>query len=96
MDGDGQNEPGDIMRLVGRLVPEDREPAMVEGIREGSAHAKLPRVWPTGPRQSACQWLPNTGCGLKVYRRAAYLEVPPFTSVQRYLPASSTKLPLSW
>ena len=28
MDGDGQNDPADIMRLFGRLGSEGREPAM--------------------------------------------------------------------
>jgi glycosyltransferase involved in cell wall biosynthesis len=91
MDGDGQNDPGDIMRLLGRLGPEGGEPAMVAGIREG-------RKGP-GSRKVASRlanWIrdkvladgcPDTGCGLKVYRRAAYLEVPFFTSMHRYLPA---------
>src|SRR6476646_10563890 len=35
MDGDGQNDPADIMRLVSRLGREGREPALVGGLREG-------------------------------------------------------------
>jgi dolichol-phosphate mannosyltransferase len=30
---------------------------------------------------------PDTGCGIKLYRRDAYLELPYFTSMHRYLPA---------
>jgi len=91
MDGDGQNDPGDIGRLLGRLGPPGREPAMVAGIREG-------RKGP-GSRKTAshfANWIrdavladgcPDTGCGIKVYRRDAYLELPFFTSMHRYLPA---------
>ena len=30
---------------------------------------------------------PDTGCGLKIYRREDYLRLPYFTSMHRYLPA---------
>jgi dolichol-phosphate mannosyltransferase len=91
MDGDGQNDPGDISRLLARLGPPGREPAMVAGIRTG-------RKGP-GSRKAASRfanWIrdavladgcPDTGCGIKVYRREAYLELPYFTSMHRYLPA---------
>jgi len=35
MDGDGQNDPADIVRLVSRLGPNGREPALVSGLHEG-------------------------------------------------------------
>jgi glycosyltransferase involved in cell wall biosynthesis len=91
MDGDGQNDPSDIMRLFGRLGAPGQEPAMVAGIRAKRKDA--------GSRKAASRfanWLrdkvlddgcPDTGCGLKVYRRDAYLELPFFTSMHRYLPA---------
>jgi glycosyltransferase involved in cell wall biosynthesis len=91
MDGDGQNDPADIMRLAGRLGAPGREPAMVAGIREG-------RKGP-GSRKAASRfanWIrdkvladgcPDTGCGIKLYRRDSYLELPFFTSMHRYLPA---------
>jgi dolichol-phosphate mannosyltransferase len=91
MDGDGQNDPGDITRLLARLGPPGHEPAMVAGIRTG-------RKGP-GSRKAASRfanWIrdavladgcPDTGCGIKVYRRDAYLELPYFTSMHRYLPA---------
>lgn len=91
MDGDGQNDPGDIGKLLGRLGAPGREPAMVAGIRTG-------RKGP-GSRKAASRfanWIrdtvladgcPDTGCGIKVYHRDAYLELPYFTSMHRYLPA---------
>jgi len=35
MDGDGQNDPADIVRLVSQLGPNGREPALVSGLRKG-------------------------------------------------------------
>src|SRR5690349_11851717 len=91
MDGDGQNDPGDITRLLARLGPPGHEPAMVAGIRTG-------RKGP-GSRKAAARfanWIrdavladgcPDTGCGIKGHRRDAYLELPYFHSMHRYLPA---------
>ena len=91
MDGDGQNDPADIMRLARRLGGPGLEPAMAAGIRAG-------RKGP-GSRKAASRFAnfirdkvladgcPDTGCGIKVYRREAFLELPFFTSLHRYLPA---------
>ena len=91
MDGDGQNDPKDIPKLLARLGVQGEEPAMVAGIRTGRK-AK-------GSRKAASRfanWIrdrvladgcPDTGCGLKIYRRDAYLALPYFSSMHRYLPA---------
>lgn len=91
MDGDGQNDPADIMRLAVRLGGPGLEPAMAAGIRAG-------RKGP-GSRKAASRFAnfirdkvladgcPDTGCGIKLYRREAFLELPFFTSMHRYLPA---------
>jgi dolichol-phosphate mannosyltransferase len=91
MDGDGQNDPNDIMRLFGRLGAAGQQPALVGGLRATRKD--------TGSRKFASRfanWIrdkvladgcPDTGCGLKVYQRDAYLALPYFTSMHRYLPA---------
>jgi dolichol-phosphate mannosyltransferase len=91
MDGDGQNDPADIMPLARRLGTEGHEPAMAAGIRAG-------RKGP-GSRKAASRfanWLrdkvladgcPDTGCGIKLFRRQAFVELPFFTTMHRYLPA---------
>jgi dolichol-phosphate mannosyltransferase len=91
MDGDGQNDPADIMKLARRLGSEGLEPAMAAGIRAG-------RKGP-GSRKAASRFAnfirdkvladgcPDTGCGIKLYRREAFLELPFFITMHRYLPA---------
>ena len=91
MDGDGQNDPADIMRLYDRLDGEGGEPAMVAGIRigrKGSASRKAASRFANYVRDKVlADGCPDTGCGLKLYRRDVFLELPYFSSMHRYLPA---------
>jgi dolichol-phosphate mannosyltransferase len=91
MDGDGQNDPKDILRLVSRLGADGAEPALVGGIREGrkaKGSRKLASRFANWIRDEILDdGCPDTGCGLKVYRREDYLRLPYFTSMHRYLPA---------
>jgi len=91
LDGDGQNDPSDIMRLLARLGREGSEPTMVAGLREGRKAKGSRKV-----ASRLANWIrdkvladgcPDTGCGLKIYRRDAYLALPYFSSMHRYLPA---------
>jgi dolichol-phosphate mannosyltransferase len=93
MDGDGQNDPRDIPALLEMLgTPGDREnPALVGGVRVSRKD--------TGSKKfasRAANWIrdavlrddcPDTGCGIKVFWREAFLMLPFFTSIHRYLPA---------
>ena len=92
MDGDGQNDPADIPRLLELLAaPGAKGPALVGGHRtdrkaEGSKRfaSRFANWLRDSILKDAC---PDTGCGIKVYWREAFLRVPYFTSVHRYLPA---------
>lgn len=92
MDGDGQNDPADIPALIARLAPPGAPgPALVGGLRA--------RRLATGSRRFASRFAnglrarllkddcPDTGCGIKVYWREAFLRLPYFSSMHRYLPA---------
>jgi dolichol-phosphate mannosyltransferase len=91
MDGDSQNDPHDIARLLGKLGRPGSEPAMVAGIRasrKGPGSRKAASRFANWIRDSVlADGCPDTGCGLKVYWRDAYLALPYFTSMHRYLPA---------
>lgn len=92
MDGDGQNDPSDIPRLVALLAaPGTKGPALVGGVRtdrkaEGSK--RLASRFANWLRDSILKdECPDTGCGIKAYWREAFLRLPYFTSMHRYLPA---------
>lgn len=91
MDGDGQNDPADIMRLFRLLGGLGHEPAMAAGIRanrKGSgsrrAASRLANLIRDTLLADGC---PDSGCGIKLFRREAFLALPFFSGMHRYLPA---------
>ncbi len=92
MDGDGQNDPRDIPNLLEHLaVPGTKGPALVNGWRQTRKDTGSKRFASTAANKIR-DWVlrdncPDTGCGIKVYSRDAFLRLPFFTSVHRYLPA---------
>jgi dolichol-phosphate mannosyltransferase len=94
LDGDGQNDPADIPSLLAEWqLKQSGMPALglVAGQRrkrEDSAMKRLASRVGNGVRQ----WLLNdhtrdTGCGLKLFSREAFLALPYFDHIHRYLPA---------
>jgi glycosyltransferase involved in cell wall biosynthesis len=91
LDGDGQNDPADAPRLVQRLAEGPAELAMVGGRRvkrQDSAAKKLASSLGNAVRKRLLHdQADDTGCGLKAFRREAFLRLPYFDHMHRYLPA---------
>ena len=93
LDGDGQNDPADIPRLLDMLTAgtDDRRLAMVGGERrkrQDSAAKKWASRLANGLRRRLLKDdAADTGCGLKVFYREAFLRLPYFDHMHRYLPA---------
>lgn len=93
IDGDGQNDPADIMALVNRLTRADapRLLAMVAGERQKRQDSASKRASSRIANRVRAALLKDgatdTGCGLKAFRREAYLRLPYFDHSHRYLPA---------
>jgi dolichol-phosphate mannosyltransferase len=89
IDGDGQNPPGDIPRLVEAYRAEG--PQLVGGHRVKRRDVWSKRwasYWANKLRQAMLRDdCPDTGCGLKVFERERYLALPFFQGQHRYLPA---------
>ena len=91
MDGDGQNDPADAPRLAERLQAAPQTLSMVGGERvkrQDSNAKRFASRFGNGVRG----WLLkdgalDTGCGLKAFRREAFLRLPYFDHIHRYLPA---------
>lgn len=91
LDGDGQNDPADLPRL---LIARD----------SGDPLVKLYAGWRVNRQDSGSKrWAskyanairarmlhddtPDTGCGTKLFEREAFLDLPYFDHMHRYLPA---------
>jgi dolichol-phosphate mannosyltransferase len=91
LDGDGQNDPADAPRLVDRLAAGPQALALVGGERvkrQDSWSKRYASRFANGVRQKLLKDnATDTGCGLKVFRREAFLRLPYFDHLHRYLPA---------
>jgi len=93
LDGDGQNPPEEIPVLLAPLLDENAPPrlALVAGQR-AKRNDPLPKRVASRAANAIRGWLlrdgtRDTGCGLKAFRREAYLALPYFNHMHRYLPA---------
>jgi glycosyltransferase involved in cell wall biosynthesis len=91
LDGDGQNDPADGPGLVDALAAGPSELALVGGERvkrQDSRGNKIASRIGNGVRKRLLNDTANdTGCGLKAFRREAFLRLPYFDHIHRYLPA---------
>lgn len=95
LDGDGQNDPADIPALLARARAESARPGaaalMIAGHRVQRRDAALKRL-SSRAANAVRAWVlhdatPDTGCGLKVFRRDLFLSLPQFDHMHRFLPA---------
>ena len=113
LDGDGQNDPADIVPMLDLIRTSSATPPLRPSAPPPLRPSARP---PDGPplrlvignrRQRQDRWdkrlagrianavrsrvlgdrTPDTGCGLKLFERSAFLSVPHFDHMHRYLPA---------
>ncbi len=92
LDGDGQNDPADIPTLLARAQADHGPaPALFAGHRTRRMDGTVKRLSSRAANRIRAALLhdatPDSGCGLKLFRRAAFLELPHFDHMHRYLPA---------
>jgi len=91
LDGDGQNPPEHIATLAEVLQAAPETTGMVAGRRVGrqdSAAKKMAsRLGNSIRKRILKDGADDTGCGLKAFRRRAYLLLPFFDHQHRFLPA---------
>ncbi len=90
LDGDGQNDPADIPALLARAQQEGGL-ILIAGHRTQRRDTAVKRLSSRFANRLRAAVLgdatPDTGCGLKVFPRAAFLELPAFDHMHRFLPA---------
>jgi dolichol-phosphate mannosyltransferase len=93
LDGDGQNDPADIPRLLAVIEQPGFDPRvkLVTGLRlrrQDSWVRKLSSRIANGVRRAILKdGVPDTGCGLKLIERDAFLNLPYFDHMHRFIPA---------
>ena len=90
LDGDGQNDPADIPRMLARAEAQGGD-VMIAGHRVHRRDSWVKRRssrLANGIRSSLLgDATPDTGCGLKLFPRALFLAMPHFDHMHRFLPA---------
>lgn len=92
LDGDGQNDPADIPKLLDAYRTHDSaQPLMLAGHRTARRDSWIKRVTSRIANRYRAGKLrddtPDTGCGLKVFPRDVFLAFPAFDHMHRFLPA---------
>jgi dolichol-phosphate mannosyltransferase len=92
LDGDGQNDPADILRLLATLQREAAsELKLIMGHRQARKDTWLRRISSrvaNGVRGGLLNDdTPDSGCGIKLLHRDTFLALPVFNHMHRFLPA---------
>ena len=91
LDGDGQNDPADIPNLIAERDRAEASYKLFAGWRvnrKDTASKRLGSRFANALRSRLLRdETPDTGCGIKLFERAAFLDLPYFDHMHRYLPA---------
>lgn len=91
LDGDGQNDPADIPRLLAEREHATADTRLFAGWRverRDSGSKRWASKWANAIRARMLHDdTPDTGCGIKLFEREAFLDLPWFDHMHRYLPA---------
>ncbi|KCZ47052.1 MULTISPECIES: glycosyltransferase family 2 protein [unclassified Hyphomonas] len=93
LDGDGQNDPADLPDLYRQLTRQDAPEKlnMVMGRRAKRKDTAWKRFGSRFANNIRKRMLKDdcddSGCGIKVMKRAAYIQLPYFDHMHRYMPA---------
>jgi glycosyltransferase involved in cell wall biosynthesis len=90
LDGDGQNDPAFIPAMIEVLLANARA-GLIQGERQGRKATGFKRLQ-SSIANRVRRFILNdgtrdTGCGLKVFRRGTYLDLPWFQALHRFMPA---------
>lgn len=88
LDGDGQNVPADLVRML--AVMDEQQVDMVNGIRAKRQDSKI-RLWcsklANGFRNKLTgESVTDVGCAIRVFRREYALRIPVFKGMHRFFP----------
>jgi len=91
LDGDGQNNPADIPKLYASLISNKNNNVLIAGYRAKRKDSWLKKMSSKYANRIRSKILkdetPDTGCGLKLFSKDFFLDLPSFNHMHRYIPA---------
>ncbi len=94
LDGDGQNDPADLPDMLGamwKMEESARDGLLIAGHREKRQDTAIRRISSRLANRTRAFLLkddtPDSGCGIKMFTRTAFLDMPRFNHMHRFLPA---------
>ncbi len=91
LDGDGQNDPADIPKLLAERARAGDNVKLFAGWRvhrqDSGSKRWASRLANAIRSRMLHDATPDTGCGIKLFEREAFLDLPHFNHMHRYLPA---------
>jgi dolichol-phosphate mannosyltransferase len=92
LDGDGQNDPADIPALYNVLIKDEAPDFLLMAGHRQKRNDSAFKLWQSRNANKVRAKLlgddtPDTGCGLKVFSRVAFMDLPFFNHMHRFLPA---------
>ncbi|SDI62629.1 glycosyltransferase family 2 protein [Aliiruegeria lutimaris] len=92
LDGDGQNPPSELPKLFQPLLADETGKLGLVAGQRVARQDTLSKRWGSKFANGLRAWIlkdgtRDTGCGLKGFRRDAFLALPYFDHMHRYLPA---------
>ncbi len=96
LDGDGQNDPNDIIKMLDIWQQQSSTNYVIVGhrtTRKDSLHKRISSKIVNRIHnvlfKDGCR---DTGCGIKIFKRSDFLKLPHFDNIHRFLPALFTSI----
>ena len=91
LDGDGQNDPSDLKKMVELIKKYKSKLTLIGGVRVNRKDSK-PRLWASSFAKYCRLFLlkdkhPDSGCGIKVFHKELFIKLPYFDHMHRFLSA---------
>ena len=93
LDGDGQNNPQDIPKLIATLQeqPESPQGYVIAGHRVNRQDTVIKKL-SSRVANAVRGWIlkdhcPDSGCGIKLFPKSGFLALPHFNHIHRFIPA---------
>ena len=89
LDGDGQNDPSDLPKMIDKLKSYKDDLILIGGVRVNRKDS-ITRLWGSSFAKY-CRFIllkdthPDSGCGIKVFHKELFLRLPYFDHMHRFL-----------